>query len=470
MEGRAQQRGNMQEIDQAPYSETGNSKKHRDQAEQRPDIKLARIAEKARSNPKETFNNLLHHLTVDLVKQCLNELPARSASGVDEMTARQAAQNAEWLLPPIIRQIHKGRYDAPPVRRVYIPKADGKQRPLGIPTVVDRAIQAAMAKILSEIYEQDFSKSSFGFRRKIGCHHAIATVGGSIKRYGMNDVLEVDIRDFFGSLNHHWLRKFLALRISDRRVLKLIDSWLKAGIIENSEWRQMLAGAPQGGSISPLLANIYLHYVLDLWWDRKIKRNLKYRAHLVRYADDFVIMFKSREEAQYVQALLKARLEQFGLQVAEEKTRITNLMPRKNQGNGERRRITFLGFDIFYSLNRYGTGWKMTYRTEGKRLTRAKASIKEKMRRWMHERIEQQVVRINRVLRGHYNYYGVPGNSRRIDTFAFEVRRYWRRCLSRRSQNGYMNWDRLNQILKEYPLLKAKLKISYQQIDSYVRL
>jgi group II intron reverse transcriptase/maturase len=222
-----------------------------------PVSKRAAIAAKARKNPKERFNNLLHHLTYELVAECLQEIPQTSAAGVDGMSVKQASENLSWLLPPILKQIHEGRYTPPPVRRVYIPKADGWQRPIGVPAVIDRAIQAAMVKILNEIYEQDFLKCSFGFRPGLSCHHALATINEILYRRKMEHVLEVDIRDFFGSLSHEWLMRFLELRIGDRRVLMLIKAWLKAGVLEQGRWQEVEKGTPQGGSVSPLLANIY---------------------------------------------------------------------------------------------------------------------------------------------------------------------------------------------------------------------
>src|SRR5207249_10957808 len=225
--------------------------------------------------------------------------------------------------PPILKQIHEGRYTPPPVRRVYIPKADGAKRPIGVPAVIDRAIQAAMAKVLNEIYEQDFLKCSFGFRPGLGCHHALATINEVLYRRKLEDVLEVDIRDFFGSLSHEWLMRFLGLRIGDRRVLMLIQAWLKAGVLEEGRWQEGEKGTPQGGSISPLLANIYLHYVVDLWFERKMKPRFQGKAALVRYADDFCVFFEHATEVDTMRNLLQARLGQFGLTPAAEKTNET---------------------------------------------------------------------------------------------------------------------------------------------------
>jgi RNA-directed DNA polymerase len=431
-----------------------------------PDTKLARIADKARKNPKEQFSSLLHHLSPQLIVKGLAKMRRTTSSGVDGMTVPQALEHVDWLLPTIVSAIHRGDYKPPAVRRVYIPKANGEKRPLGVPTVTDRAVQSAAVKILEQIYEQDFLKCSFGFRPKLSCHHAVATVGASIKAYKLHHVLEVDLRDFFGSINHEWLMKFLRLRIKDERMLKLIEGWLKAGVLEDGKWQVSEHGTPQGGSISPLLANIYLHYVLDLWWEKKIKRRLKYRAQLVRYADDFVIMFRNEREAREVLNLLRVRLAQFGMSINEDKTHVTDVTPRERR-SVERRALNFLGFTICYQLNRWGTNFKLTYQTDRKRLTRALTTVKAKMRLWMHEPPKTQAQRINRVLRGHYNYYGLAGNFRRLDKFSYEVRRYWRECLSHRSQNGHMPWDKMNALLEKHPLHKARVRLTYSILDTY---
>ena len=453
-----------------PYTVVGNPSVLSNGAGNDPTSKRARLAVKARSNPKEQFTNLLHHVNYKLVEECLYKIPLKSASGVDGMKVGEARKNLNWLLPPLLEQIHKGQYEPPPVRRVYIPKTDGGKRPLGVPQVLDRAIQAATAKVLNENYEQDFLKCSFGFRPKLGCHHALATVNELLFKGGMNYALEVDIRDYFGSLKHEWLRKFLSLRIGDKRVLKLIESWLKAGIMEDNGWRESEDGTPQGGSISPLISNVYLHYVLDLWFERKVKKQLRGRAQLVRYADDFVILFNERADLDTVKTLLKARLEQFGLNIAEEKTHTTDLTIRPNQGSQDRRRMTFLGFSIFRSRTRDGRGTKVVFKTEGKRFTRAKLKLKERLHKIMHLSIAAQAASINSFLVGHYNYYGVAGNLRRMHNLWHYSRRMWRRSLSQRSQKGRVNWDQMVKHLNQHPLKTAKIKIPYVKLPSLVRL
>lgn len=453
-----------------PHTEAGNCTEHRVGKGNDLVSRRAAIAAKARNKPKEQFNNLIHHLSYELIEESLAKIPKRSAVGVDEMTVEEAQKNLSWLLPPILTQIHEGRYLAPAVRRVYIPKADGKARPIGIPAVIDRAIQAAMAKILNEIYEQDFLKCSFGFRPGLSCHHALATINDIIYRGKMNYVLEVDIRDFFGSLSHDWLGRFLRHRIGDKRVLKLIEAWLKAGVMEEGEWQSAEQGTPQGGSISPLLANIYLHYVVDLWFERKIKPKYAGKANLVRYADDFCFFFRHPSAVNSMKILLKARLAQFGLNLADEKTHTTNLGVRDNDDTHARRQMTFLGFTIYQSKNWHATTRKVVFQTDRKRFSRAKASMKDKVRQMRHWPIEEQIKILNAILRGHFNYYGIAGNAKQLQNFWRRTRQEWRHSLSHRSQNGRVNWERFKALLAKYPMAPPTLRLSYSQMANYVRL
>ncbi len=452
-----------------PHSEAGNLAEHSVREGHDPVSRRATIAAKARANQSEQFNNLLHHLTYELVEECLKKIPRTSAVGVDGMSVGEAQKNLSWLLPPVLKQIHEGRYEAPAVRRVYIPKADGKQRPIGIPAVIDRAIQAAMTTILNEIYEQDFLKCSFGFRLGLGCHNALATINTILHNFRMEHVLEVDIQDFFGSLSHEWLGRFLRHRIGDERVLKLIEAWLKAGVMEDGKLQEVEKGTPQGGSISPLLANIYLHYVLDLWFEKKMKVSFSGKANLVRYADDFCIFFKQACDVETMKILLKARLAQFGLIVAEEKTHSTNMGSRENDSTHERRKMTFLGFTIYRSRNRNRSGFKTVYMIDGKRFGRAKTAMKEKIQRMMHWSMEKQLKAINAVLRGHMNYYGIAGNAQGLRRFWNFVKSEWKYSLTKRSQNGRVSWERLSAFLEMNPMVAPQIKISYGQLASYAR-
>lgn len=453
-----------------PHTVAGNLAGLRVGQDRDPISRRAAVAAKARKNPKGQFNNLLHHLTYELVEECLAKIPRSSAVGVDEMGVEEAQENLSWLLPPILKQIHEGRYTPPPVRRVYIPKADGKQRPIGIPAVIDRAIQAAMTKILNEIYEQDFLKCSFGFRPGLSCHHALATVNAILYRWKKEHVLEVDIQDFFGSLSHEWLKKFLNLRVGDERVLKLIDAWLKAGVMEAGKWQEVERGTPQGGSISPLLANIYLHYVLDLWFEKKMKPKFSGKADLVRYADDFCLFFKHAADVDTMTILLKARFAQFGLTIAESKTHKTNMGVRKNGLTHERRRMTFLGFTIYRAPNRSHTAAKTVFKTDAKRFSRAKSALLEKIRKVRHWPVEEQAKMINATLRGHFNYYGIAGNAASLNRFRQLTQKAWKRSLSKRSQKGGLTWEAFVALQEKHSLIPVGIRISYPQMAAYARL
>ncbi len=299
----------------------------------------------------------------------------------------------------------------------------------------------------------------------------IETVNEIFYHFKSEHVLEVDIQDFFGSLSHEWLKKFLRLRIGDARVLKLIEAWLSAGVMEEGKQQDSGEnGTPQGGSISPLLANIYLHYVLDLWFEKKIKPKYLGRAHLVRYADDFAFFFTNATDAATMQVLLSARLAEFGLSISEKKTHQTYLGQRTNSEAHERRRMTFLGFTIYRTKNRSGIGRKTVFQTDSKRFSRAKASIKQKIRQIKHWPIDKQVVVLNAILRGHFNYYGIAGNGPKIQRYWNQVRRDWRHSLSRRSQNGRVTWEKFQEILLKNPLIRPVVKLSYQDLHSFVRL
>lgn len=428
---------------------------------------LAVIADKARNNPKEKFNSLMHHLSPSRIEQCVRKMSKHTSAGTDGVSRDQALQHLDWILPPILEALHQKRYAPPPVRRTYIPKGNGGQRPLGIPTVVDRGVQAAMTQILESIYEQDFLPCSFGYRPGLGCHHALATVGDAIFKEGLSVVLEVDIRNFFGTLKHGWLLEFLGHRIADRRILTSVESWLKAGVMEEGTIEIPEDGTPQGGSISPLLANVYLHYVLDLWWDRKMSKALRGKSRLVRYCDDFVILFETIEDAREVLSLLKLRLANFGLSVAEEKTHITDLRSADKTGKNH---VSFLGFDILRMKSRTGKAYKVVYQTNGKRYSRALRTIRDRLKEAMHWRLSDQAAMLNSILRGNFRYYGLPGNSKKLELLHYEVCRIWRVVLSRRSQRGYVNWEQMKEILSAHPLMYPKLTYTYNSIGSLVRL
>jgi RNA-directed DNA polymerase len=436
------------------------------------ETKLEQIAAKARCEPKLRFTSLAHHITRDRVLKNLSQIPKRSAPGVDGQTVEAAKENFGQWVEPMLQSVHRQGYKAPAIRRVYIPKP-GKQekRPLGVPTVSDRALQRSTAEVLSAIYEQDFLSCSFGGRPKLSAHHALATLNEVIAGGKISWVLEADLRNFFGSLSHEWLLRFVKHRVGDPRLINLIRRWLKAGVMEDGAVYPSEEGTPQGGSISVLLSNVYLHYVLDLWFERVVKVRLQGEARLVRYIDDFVICFQYRSDALRVEDALRNRLGKFGLTLEPTKTKLVEF-GRFAQGHASKRgrnrpeTIYFLGLTLYCTRNRKGN-FKVGMRTEKSRLRRSLASLQELMRRIRHYAISDQAGEINAALRGHYAYYGVAGNLRALIKVYQVVERYWRRMLCSRSRDGgRLTWDIFNQIKERNPLLRPKLRLPHRELQA----
>src|ERR1700731_606756 len=434
---------------------------------------LERIAAKAQCEPKLRFTSLAHHITRDRVLRNLCQIPNRSAPGVDGQTVTEAKETfGEWI-DAMLQSIHRKGYRAPDIRRVYIPKP-GKQekRPLGVPTVSDRALQRSTAQVLSAIYEQDFLPCSFGGRPGRGTHHALATLNEVIAGSKIGWVLEADLKNFFGGLSHEWLLRFVEHRVGDPRLISLIRRWLKAGVLEDGEVHPNEEGTPQGGSISVLLSNVYLHYVLDLWFERVVKPRLRGEAQLVRYIDDFVICFQYRSDAIRVQDALRLRLGKFGLTLEPTKTKLVEFgrFAQKHAGKRGRNRpetIYFLGLTLYCTRNLKGN-FKVGMRTEKSRLRRSLLSLQELMRRIRHHTIGEQVGEINAFLRGHYAYYGVAGNLRCLVKVYRAVERYWHRMLRSRSWAGRaLNWSMFNQIKERTPLLRPKLRLRYPELQAF---
>jgi group II intron reverse transcriptase/maturase len=340
---------------------------------------LERIATKARCEPKLRFTSLAHHVTRDRVERNLKKIPNRSAPGCDGVTVAEAKKDFDQWIKPMLQSVHQQGYKAPPIRRVYIPKP-GKQekRPLGVPCVSDRALQRSTSEVLSAIYEQDFLPCSFGGRPGRGAHHALSTLNEVIAGKKVGWVLEADLKNFFGSLDHGWLLRFVEHRVGDPRMISLIRRWLKAGILEEGEIHPNEEGTPQGGSISVLLSNLYLHYVLDLWFERVVKSRLRGEAYLVRYIDDFVVCFQYREDAIRFQDVLRRRLEKFCLVLEPTKTKLVEFgrfADRHACKRGRKRpeAIYFLGFTVYCTRNRKGN-FKVGFRTEKSRLRRSMAN------------------------------------------------------------------------------------------------
>jgi RNA-directed DNA polymerase len=411
---------------------------------------LDRVRQVARRDKQVRFTALLHHVSVDRLREAYRALRPDAAAGVDGVTWREYGLDLEANLRDLHARVHRGAYRARPVRRAYIPKADGRSRPLGVAALEDKVLQRAVVEVLNAIYEQDFLGFSYGFRPGRSPHQALDALTVGITRKKVNWVLDADVRDCFTSLDHSWLLKFLEHRIADRRVLRLIQRWLKAGVIEDGEWSQTLEGTPQGASVSTLLANVYLHYVFDLWVHQWRSRHARGDVVVVRFADDFVVGFEHRDEAERFWAELRERFARYGMELHEGKSRLIEfgrfaVQHRARRGDPKPETFDFLGFTHICTKDRRGR-FKLSRVTSKKRLRTKLRAVKIEMRRRMHHPLPEQGHWLARVLQGHYNYYGVPHNSRALSNFHLQVKRHWLRSLRRRSQRHRMTWERLGRL------------------------
>jgi RNA-directed DNA polymerase len=435
---------------------------------------MERIAAKARSNANLKFTSLAHHITKELLWESLSHINNSSARGIDEVDVKEARESFDTWADEVISRIHRKSYAPPPVRRVWIPKpGKNEKRPIGVPTVIDRTVQRTVANILSSIYEQDFQNCSFGGRPGRGAHNALVTLDRIISSRKVSRVFEADLKNYFGSLSHEWVMKFMEHRIGDPRILKLIKRWLKAGVIENGQFTDTEIGTPQGGSISVLISNVYLHYVLDLWFEKVIKPKLKGEAFLVRYIDDFVVCFQFNADAILFQEVLKKRLAKFELNLEPNKTRLIEF-GRFAQIDAIKRgkkasTLYFLGFTHYCTRNLKGN-FMVGRRTEKTRLKRSLVKLRELMNDNMHLSLKEQIKRINQVLTGHYNYYGIAGNTSSIAKVYRFVQRYWKTVLGKRCWKGTLSWERYSQLLKLFPIKRPKLKITYANWNQYAML
>lgn len=418
--------------------------------------KLERIAKLAREAPDMALRSLSHHIDIDFLKEAYRRTRKDGAAGVDEQTAEDYARELESNLASLLDRFKSGAYRAPPVRRVHIPKGDGKTRPIGIPTFEDKVLQRAVAMILEAVYEQDFIGCSFGFRPGKSAHQALDTLWREIMSMRGGWVLDVDIKGFFDSLVPAHLRNILDLRVCDGVLRRTIDKWLKAGVQEDGALTHPDLGTPQGGVISPILSNIYLHEVLDKWFTKEVKPRLKGKAALLRYADDFVIVCTEEADARRVLEVLPKRFERFGLTLHPEKTRLVPFKPpgpkgSEGKGGGDPGSFDLLGFTHFWARSRKGN-WVVKRQTAKKKLSRALHSIAEWCRDHRHEPIAKQHRTLSLKIRGHCGYYGITGNSQRLAAFREAVILIWRTWLGRRSQTAKRAWEWMNGLLKRFPL------------------
>jgi len=415
-----------------------------------------RIAQLAKQMPGKGLTSLNQYLDLPWMREAYRRTRRDGAVGIDGQTAADYEKDLEGNLRSLLERAKSGTYWAPPVRRVHIPKGTGPEtRPIGIPTLEDKVLQRAIVMLLEPIYEEVFYDCSYGFRPKRSAHHALESLWKQTMGDGISCVLEVDIRKFFDTLDHAHLRSFLQQRIRDGVVLRLIGKWLNAGVMEDGAVTHPEAGSPQGGVISPMLANVYLHYVLDQWFAEEVQPRLKGRAYVIRYADDFVIGFTEEEDARRVMDVLPKRLGKYGLTIHPDKTRLVPF--RKPQG---KRRgpdsdrpgtFDFLGFTHFWGRSRKGN-WVLKRKTAASRFTRAVRTISEWCRWHRHEPIEEQHKTLCQKLQGHAAYYGITGNSPALSRFRNTVLRHWRKWLMRRRRAGRAPWDWFRQLLRHYPL------------------
>ena len=405
------------------------------------------VRQAAKERKQERFTALLHHLTVDLLRDSFFALKRKAAPGVDGVTWQEYESGLEDRLVDLHSRVHRGTYRAQPSRRVYIPKPDGRQRPLGIATLEDKLVQQAAVTILNQIYEVDFQGFSYGFRPGRSPHQALDALYVGIQRKRVNWVLDADIRGFFDNVSHDWALQFIEHRVADRRMLRLIQKWLKAGVSEDGQWSETEVGTPQGAVVSPLLANVYLHYVFDLWvetWRRKVARG---DVIVVRYADDLVVGFQSRAEAERFLEEFRERLAKFGLELHADKTRLIEFgrfaaQHRKQRGEGKPETFTFLGFTHFCGrTTRAGafTVWRITAK---KRMVAKLQAIKAELQRRKHDPTRETGAWLRTVVLGYYQYHAVPGNSAQLRIFWRRACRLWRSVLVRRSQRGQVRWGR----------------------------
>lgn len=426
--------------------------------------KLERIAKLAREAPEMAFTTLAHHIDIGWLREAYRRTRKDGATGVDGQTAEEYAANLEENLRSLLERAKSGTYRAPPVRRVHIPKGDGSQtRPIGIPAFEDKVLQRAVAMVLEAVYEQDFLDCSYGFRPGRSAHQALEILQRETVCMAGGWVLEVDIRKFFDTLDHGHLLEILRRRVRDGVLLRLVSKWLHAGVLENGELSHPEAGTPQGGVISPLLANVYLHEVLDSWFERDVKPRLRGGALLVRYADDAALVFSREDDARRVMEVLPKRFGKYGLALHPEKTRLVEFRrpdrrPPSGTGGSGGRPGTFdlLGFTHYWGLSRKGR-WVVKRKTARDRFSRSLKRVADWCRQNRHRPVRDQRQALARKLLGHFGYFGITGNYEALHRFREGVRRAWRKWLDRRSNRARMSWDKMSKLLRRYPLPQPRI-------------
>ena len=427
--------------------------------------KLQRIAEKARIESSCRFTSLFHLMNVDMLRECFRQLRKDAAAGIDKVTKKEYGLNLEKSLAVLVEKLHRMSYIPLPVRRVYIPKpGSSKERPLGIPALEDKLVQAGLARILSAIYEQDFIDDSYGFRPGRSCHDALRALSVEVEGCRIHFIVDADIKGFFDNVDHEWLMKFLGHRIADKRVLRYVKRFLKAGIMENGAVSASDKGTPQGGIVSPILANIYLHYSLDLWFTRVFQKGCYGQSRMIRYADDFVVCFERESDAIRFRQALDERLFIFGLEISPEKTKTIEFGPfaeaKAKRRGGKAATFDFLGFTHYCSRSRNGRRFRMKRVTSRKKFTAKIRMFRDWLKANRTLPTDELMEKVASKLRGHFAYYGVTDNSKGISRFAYEVQCLLFKWLNRRGKRGCMNWEKLNLFLKKFPLPRPRIMVN----------
>jgi RNA-directed DNA polymerase len=427
-------------------------------------IKLLRIAEKAKVDKTVRFTSLYHLMNREHLRLCYEWLRKDAASGIDNQTKEDYGQDIEVNIDRLVESLHQMSYRPQPARRVYISKAGSdKMRPLGLHVVEDKLVQKGFVNILEAIYEADFIEDSYGFRPRRGCHDALRELGRTIEKRYVNFIVEADIKGFFDNVNHEWMMKFLKHRIADTKVLRMIKRFLIAGYVEDGKWIKGTKGTPQGGVISPLLANIYLHYALDLWYERVFRKGCQGYTRMIRYADDFLVCFQRKEEAERFMTELKERLAKFGLEIEPSKTRLVEF-GRFAEANAEKKRrkpdtFDFLGFTHYCSKSRDGKRFRVKRKTSRKKFTVKLIEFKRWIKQSRTLPMSEIMKTVNSKLQGHFDYFGVTDNYKSIVAFSYYIRKILFKWLNRRSQKKSLNWDTFNLLIKRYPLPKPYTRV-----------
>ncbi len=429
------------------------------------ETKLDFLSQRAAKESSKTFHSIMHHVEEASLKANFYKLGRKRAVGVDKVSWQEYEENLDGNIRKLLERMKGMSYRPKAVRRVYIPKGKNQKRPLGIPAIEDKLVQKTMVDILEAIYEQDFYDSSYGFRQGRGCHQALKTVSMSINNNPIHHVIDADIKGFFDNVSHEKLVQLLQRRITDQKFLRYVIRFLKSGYVEDGKMSKTEQGTPQGGHISPMLANIFLHYVLDEWFEKEIKPGLRGQSYLVRYCDDFVILVRYKDEAKEILSKVKSRFKEYGLELNEEKTRLLSFgyFEKENARKQKRRPNTFdyLGFTHYCTESRGGR-FKVSRKTSSKRLSQSLAAIGK----WLKNSRDLFKIRtlwgkLIPKIRGYYQYYGVSDNIQSLMKYDFEVRRLIYKWINRRSQKKSFNWEQFDKYLKRYPLPKPRIVYSF---------